>query len=161
MNRSEALPRYAWLNRRTPLRARSALRRSVPLRRSRLEAKPVRPAVPVDVRAVLEKRSGAVCELLACEGCLWSATDVHHRVTTKSGGRCGEVRDGHDRLANLLHGCRPCHEAVHQMGTRAFVAGWRVREGFDPAHIPVWYRGGGERWLDDLGGVHEDEEAGA
>lgn len=46
------------------------------------------------------------------------------------------------------------------MGAPAFTFGWRVREGADPAFQPLLYRGA-LRWLDDLGGVHDYEEAGA
>jgi hypothetical protein len=70
------------------------------------------------------------------------------------------ARAEHDRLADLLHGCRCCHEQVHEMGAPAFTFGWRVREGADPAFQPLLYRGA-LRWLDDLGGVHDYEEAGA
>jgi hypothetical protein len=153
-----SLPRYAWLNRRTRLRSRTPLHRRTPLCRTRLDAQAPRPAVPDDVRLALGERSEGRCEA-GLPGCRWYATDPHHRVTVKSGGRCCEAaRAELDRLCDLLHLCRRCHNWVHAMGTPAFDAGWRVHEGFDPATVAVVYRGT-PRWLDDVGGVH-DYEAG-
>jgi hypothetical protein len=155
MSRS-SLPRFHGKR----LRPGAAPRRRAAMRRSRLEPKPPRLAVPEDVFAALRERADGLCEIWAGAGCMGRGWVPHHRVTRKDGGRCSvAARKASDRLANLLLGCGWCHEEVHLIGRPAFDAGWRVRERRDPALVEVTYRGT-PRWLDDVGGVH-DYEAGA
>ena len=152
------MKRGGWLRTRTKLRAKKALVRRTGLRRSRLKAKPPRAAVPRDVRAALVKRSGGLCEIQLPGTCRVGASDPHHRITGKAGGRCSQdARLDHDRLADLLYVCRPCHDEVHRMGAGAFCLGWRVHEREDPSELVVLYRGE-PRWLNDLGGVHADPD---
>ena len=157
MKRGGFLPHRKWLNRRKRLRSGAPPVRRTPMRRSQLDPKPVRPAVPRDVRALVHDRAEGVCEVGLAQVCDWYGVEVHHRVTRKRGGRCSdEARAESDRLSDLLLACGLCHEAVHRAGRSAFYGGWRVHEGFDPAREPVLYRGDW-RWLDDLGGVHDFE----
>jgi hypothetical protein len=110
-----------------------------------------RPAVPPEVRGLLIARSGGWCEarLPMCAG---GATDSHHRISQKSGGRHGTARDRHNRLSNLLDLCRPCHAWVTGNPTAAGVYGLALKEGDEPTECPVAYRNA-VRYLADDGRV--------
>jgi hypothetical protein len=131
---------------------RAPLRRLTPLR-SRLVM------VPVDVRLAVEVRSGGVCEV-ARRGCLGAAREVHHRLARGSGGRRGSARLVSDSLANLLHVCRLCHDWSHLHPASAREAEWLLGGREVPAQLPLVYRGE-PAFLDDLGGVHAFDLAGA
>ena len=126
---------------------RTPVRRGAPLRRAA-------GAVPVEVRRVLAVRSGGVCEIGLVSVCLGQARDVHHRVRRGAGGRHGAARAASDRLSNLLHVCRSCHEWVHANPAVSRGAGWLLGLGFGvPGLAVVSYRGVWRR-LGDEGGVH-------
>lgn len=163
------------LARKTPLRAKTPLVRRTPLRqvsekkaatgqvkpalRASAPAKRLpTPAVPVDVRDALRVRSAGWCEI-AVPGCYGQATDPAHRVKQGMGGRKGAAKKANDRLSNVLHACRWCHDACHRAPAEAYRWGWMLREGQVPSQEPVLYRGR-LVFLDDAGGVH-DYEAGA
>lgn len=118
-----------------------------------------RPAVPQEVRAEVTVRSGGWCEaqLVACLG---RATEVHHRITQKAGGRKGAAKAKHDRLANTMHLCHICHAWVTQRPTEAGELGLALKEFQVPAQEPVLYRGE-MVYLDDFGGVHPYEDVSA
>lgn len=101
----------------------------------------------------LVERSQGWCEI-QLPGCWGVATDPCHRIGTKAGGRQGEAATHHDRLSNVLHGCRPCHDWQTASGNRlpAEAKGFVLREHQDTLAEPVRYRGA---WmlLDDEGGV--------
>lgn len=68
-----------------------------------------------------------------CEGCgKVQATQMHHRLHRSHGGD--------ERVTNLLHLCLTCHQSAHLDSDR-YVLGWAVRTGYNPALIPVLYRG--------------------
>lgn len=162
------------LQRRTPLAAGVAMLRRTPLAqvspRRIAEAiaagRPVRPAlksrphpaVPTDTRAALVARSGGVCEM-QLSGCLGRATDPSHRITTGMGGTFGAAKVEHDRLSDLIHACRRCHDWCHARDAESKDLGLRLNRWQDPTAEPVWYRGV-LSYLDDFGGVHDFEEVG-
>lgn len=74
------------------------------------------------------ERSFGLCEICAIR----QATQMHHRLHRSHGGD--------ERVTNLLHLCLWCHQAAHHDRLR-YAYGWAVRTGFDPALIPVDYRG--------------------
>lgn len=87
------------------------------------------------------KRSGGMCEWPACPE---PATDVHHRLNRKDGGRHGEMAERINGPAWLLHCCRFHHERV----TSAYGAvlaeakawGWVLTEGQNALQVPVLTR---------------------
>ncbi|MBX6357905.1 MAG: hypothetical protein IRZ05_18880 [Micromonosporaceae bacterium] len=131
------------------------LRRYVPLIRRRaikrtLMARRLRARVPDSVLAALTARSGGVCEMQLV-GCQGQATDPCHRIKRGIGGRHGAAKRLSDRLSNLVHGCRMCHDWCHARPAEAYDFGLMLREWQDPAVEPVLRRG---QWvlLDDDGG---------
>lgn len=138
---------------RTPLARRTPLTSTTQLRRTPLAAvsakaklaapKPRKrptPAVPVNIRTALRTRSGGVCEI-RLHLCAGQATDPHHRITQKAGGRKGAAKTTHDRLSNLLDACRACHQYVSVNPFEAYENGWSCKEGSATAAEPVLYRG--------------------
>jgi hypothetical protein len=118
------------------------------------------PAVPPARRKTLADRSGSWCEpQLAEAGCWGRATDPHHRITRKDGGRHGEAKERSDQLSGLVHACRPCHRWVHDHPAKARDLGLLLREHQIPAYEPVLYRGD-LVYLDDAGNKHSFEEVG-
>lgn len=100
-----------------------------------------RPAVPGSVRRALAARSNGVCEA-RLNACHYYATDPHHRISVKAGGRHGPAKAEHNRLSNLLHLCRPCHQWCTSRADReAYDIGLCLREHQRPDMEPVLYRG--------------------
>jgi hypothetical protein len=62
-----------------------------------------------DTRATILVRSGGVCEWPSC---MDRATDLHHRLNRKMGGRKGGRADQLNGAAWLLHACRYHHDRV-------------------------------------------------
>lgn len=90
---------------------------------------------------LLIARSGGMCEWSDCPQV---ATDKHHRLNRKNGGRHGEMRERLNGVAWLLHACRVHHAYVTSpFGRRRKVArdrGWLLEEHEDAAQVPVWTR---------------------
>lgn len=150
------LQRGAPLRRGGPLTRRTPLRAGVPAKRRRR----LRVSVPVAVAAALAARSGGRCEaVLVAAACWGRATERHHRITQKAGGRHGEAKAAHDRLSNLVHLCTPCHAWVTVNPAAAGELGLSLREWQSPPHEPVLRRGR-LAYLDDEGLVHDFEEVG-
>lgn len=152
------------MKRSSPLISRTPLRRYTPLR-AKGEPRPARPvSVPDAVRRLLVARSGGRCEL-ELPGCWVEAVEAHHRISRKMGGRAGAGKRGHDRVSNLIHCCQPCHGWVTGRPAESYGAGWSLREGQDPAQVPVVFGADVASarlvFLDDLGGVHPYEAAAA
>lgn len=117
------------------------------------------PAVPPARRKTLAERSKGWCEAqLPC--CLGRATDPHHRITRKDGGRQGEAKERSDRLSDLLHLCRCCHDWVHAYPAKARPLGLLLKERQIPSMELVAYRGE-PVYLTDVGDVLSNEEVGA
>lgn len=156
------------LQRKTPLVAKTGLRRSTPtqkaaesiqpgarksapMRRVAMAVKPPKPKLTPTQKRPLLARSDGQCEIGA-SGCMYFATDVCHRRGEKSGGRHGEAAELNDRLSNVLHGCRACHNFTGMWPRTAELNGWRLLETADPPTSPV-NRRGVRVLLDDEGGI--------
>lgn len=155
------------LERRTPLVAKTGLRRvtplqqqggreslsarAVPLKRSAIAKSAPKPKLTVVQKRPLLERSEGICEIGSAY-CEHFATDVCHRRGEKAGGRHGGAAVLNDRLSNVLFGCRPCHDFTHRWPKTAELNGWRLTELADPLTERVNRRGA---WvlLDDEGGV--------
>jgi len=99
-------------------------------------------------RLAVYRRSRAVCEVCGNRpGQSW-----HHRKNRSQGGRWTP--------ANGLHVCGDgttgCHGWIGANPAESYKNGWLVRSTFDPAAIPVRYRGR-LVLLDDDGGVTDVE----
>lgn len=160
------------LTRRTPLMAKSPLRRFTELRTSGLprQASGELPEggaprsrsrghrIAVDASKVVKARSGGRCEIRQVS-CWGAATQMHHRITQKSGGRHGAAARRSDRPSNLLHVCFWCHDVVTKSPGASRIVGHSLLEGQDPAKESVLYRGE-VMYLDDEGLVASFEKAG-
>ncbi len=152
MKRSGPLKRHKALTPKSPLRRLTELTRQAWDRKPSVpKPKRRRSAVPPATRDLLWHRSSGLCEL-GLDGCWRRATDPHHRITCKAGGRHRAARVRHDRLSNLLAGCRHCHDAVTSAhGPRLEEyrdTGLVLEEWQEPAEVPVtspallWLYGG-------------------
>lgn len=104
------------------------------------------------VRARVMARSGGFCEA-RISGCWDEASQLHHRRARGMGGSKDPRTGG---AANAAAVCLPCHDHLERHRTEARGLGWLVRQGADPAQVPVYrYR----QWvlLDDQGGVSPQE----
>lgn len=138
--------------RRTPLARRTPLKASTGLTAtSTAGARTRAPAVPGPTRDALQQRSWGWCEAQLF-GCQQGATDPHHRLPRKAGGRHGEAAEQIDQLSNLLHLCRACHWWVTTHPQEAYDMGLLLREHDNPAETPVPYRTV-PALLDDTGSV--------
>lgn len=100
------------------------------------------------VKARVMARSGGFCEVRAA-GCWDEGSQLHHRRARGMGGSRDPRSGG---AANALSVCLPCHAHAESNRDEARDMGWLVRQGVDPAVVPVFrYR----KWvlLDDNGGI--------
>ncbi|MCW2900135.1 MAG: hypothetical protein JWO67_2400 [Streptosporangiaceae bacterium] len=114
-----------------------------------------------DPAAVIEERSGRVCEI-QLEGCYGRAAEKSHRITQKAGGRHGAAKVRSDRPSNALDACSWCHLVITERPwlVDAKGNGWVLEEWQEPTQEPVLYRGE-PMYLDDAGGLWSLEEVGA
>ena len=98
------------LQRRTPLRARSAKRRAADVELARS-------------REIVQRRAGGLCEARWCwlDDCGYWGTEVHHVLPRAQGG-------GHEP-SNLLLLCSAHHRFAHQAGRRAYELGLLKKRG--------------------------------
>lgn len=93
------------------------------------------------VRRAVAKRSGGMCEW---PGCWAVATDVHHRLNRKDGGRHGPMRELINQPEWLLHACRMHHNLVTSpvglVRKLVMERGWLLLEGQDAAAVLVLTR---------------------
>lgn len=147
--------RRTGITRKTPLAPGKALPR-----RSRLASgKPAKrnPRHTGPSTAVLKAvvgRSGPMCEWPACRR---EATDSHHRLNRKAGGRHGEMHERINQAAWILRACRPHHQFVTspsgERREQVIEMGWLLLEGQDALLIPVITRHWpGPIWLNNDGG---------
>jgi hypothetical protein len=163
LQRKTPLVAKTGLRRVTPLQQRagreSLTARQVPLQRTAIARKPPKPKLTPEQKRPLIERSGGWCELRIEGVCLVVAHDVAHRIGEGMGGRKGAAAVENDRLSNVLHACRACHRRCHDYPATARGHGWMLRNGDNPPAEPVFYC---NRWvvLDDDGGVtpHRGEE---
>jgi hypothetical protein len=66
---------------------------------------------------------------------------VHHRLPRRLGGR-GPKGPDVNSPANLCVLCPSCHEHVESHREEAYTTGYLVREGQDPAKVPVLFASG-------------------
>jgi hypothetical protein len=102
---------------------------------------------------LLYLRSGRICEW---PGCVQPATEKHHRLNRKAGGRHGEARERVNGVAWLLHACHTHHAYVTSptgdQRQRALDMGWLLLEYQDALQVPVLTRHDDEPvWLDGDG----------
>lgn len=129
------------LTRRTRLEPGGPIARRVGLRaKSAPKKQRIKSAVPAGVRTRIDERSGGWCEMML-RFCIGRASQVHHRITVKAGGRRGEAKTRHDRLSNCVHACSMCHLDVTGDPKLAYESGLSLREYQDPALNPVLIRG--------------------
>lgn len=109
--------------------------------RAAVAVKPKRPRNTGPKRSVvslLKARSGGVCEWI---GCNRPATDKHHRLNRKAGGRHGQMAERINGVEWLLDACRLHHAYVtsaHGVALeRARRYGWLLLEGQNAATVPV------------------------
>lgn len=136
------------LRRRTPLRAKTGLRRTA-------ISRTVRSTGPtLSARKLLAERSGGRCEV-GLPGCWGTATDVHHRVNRQAGGRHGASRVRLNQLSALIHCCRLCHQWITTRPAWAADLGLSLRDWQEPHHEPVLLFAHAQIpvYLDDAGGV--------
>jgi hypothetical protein len=150
-------PPTSGLRRSTPLQQQagreSLSARQSPLKRSSIaKSAPKSKLTTVQKRPLLERSEG-VCEI-GTAYCAHFATDVCHRRGEKAGGRHGDAAVLNDRLSNVLHGCRTCHNFTGQWPKTAELNGWRLTELADPLAERV-NRRGRFVFLDDEGGVFD------
>ncbi len=155
MKRSE-LSRTTPLLRKTPLTSLTPLARSSLSRNAgpKLPAKPkrARDTGPSQrVRGLVALRSGGICEW---PGCGQQATDQHHRLNRKAGGRHGEMAERINQAAWLLHACRDHHRVVTspvgEARLQSLAMGWLLLEGHDALRVPAVTRHG-RVWLTNDG----------
>lgn len=132
------------LTRRTPLVARSVLKRTVLVAKA-APKKRVRSTGPHrDVVDLIYERAQYACEL--CGGPVGERRGVDHHLHHRRPRRAGGSRAADTNSpANLLLLCLPCHEVVETMRSEAYDGGWLLHDRQDPAAAPVLI--GAERWV--------------
>lgn len=117
---------------------RTALSRRSRLRRLAILGKRVYTGPSATVRAKVRARAGHCCEW---PGCGRVATDLHHRLNRKQGGRHGARREQLNQPAWLLYACRAHHEHVTSAHGLRLVdvraMGWVLTEGQDATEEAV------------------------
>lgn len=90
-----------------------------------------------EVRALIQARSGGICEIGDCPA---QAVHMHHR---RPRGLGGTSLLWVNKAANALHVCREHHEFIESHRVLAYVEGWLVRQNGDveAADVPVLRRG--------------------
>jgi hypothetical protein len=114
--------------------------------------------VPSEVKDLLRRRSGGLCEVgVKCSGRA-PGVDPAHREGKKSGGTS---KPWSNLASNLLWSCRACHDEIDN-GSPASAerSGLKIREGVArPWEIPVRHAARGWVLLDDAGGSRPAPEA--
>jgi hypothetical protein len=121
---------------------RTPLKRS-PMRRKRTYTGPTR-----SVAQIVFARSGGVCEF---PGCRAGATDKHHRLNRKAGGRKGARAEQINQAAWLMAACRHHHQWVTDNPFEAYQMGWLLHENEDAEDTHV-QTSDGPVLLDNRGG---------
>jgi hypothetical protein len=85
---------------------------------------------PKPVRDIITARAKGGCEI-----CFFAIPDqIHHRRPRGAGG---SKRADTNTASNGIAICAACHRMVESNRTEAFTNGWLVRQGHDPAAVPV------------------------
>ena len=75
--------------------------------------------MPGEVADAVIARSGEKCEARLSEACTGRGQQLHHRLRRSAGG-------GHT-VDNILHVCRPCHDAIHGSPAVSYQLGFLIR----------------------------------
>ena len=117
---------------------RNGLTRTSRLTRAAIVARHVYTGPSLKVRKLVRERSGGVCEW---PGCPLVATDYHHRLNRKMGGRYGARREQINSAAWIVHVCRQHHQDVTSAGGErlelARDTGWVLREHQMASEVPI------------------------
>lgn len=128
------------------------MERNAGLRRSPMKRGSRRTGPTNSIRAIVWVRSGGWCEI-GLPGCTRVATDIHHRLGRKAGGRKGDAAERINQPSNLIHACRSCHRVVTspvgEWRQEALDRGLIVLEHEVPAEVPCGLRTGPVYLLDD------------
>ena len=90
---------------------------------------------PRSVRDIVDRRANGACE--RC-GLASVAYQHHHR---RPRGMGGSTAPDTNLVSNALFVCVPCHNEIEANREDALKYGWLVRQGHDPAGVPVFRRG--------------------
>lgn len=143
--------------RRTALTRRTELRRTPIERRVREKASRTRRTIArrrqdtgptAAQRRVVAERAGYCCEVcgtrLAGVGGWTQPHSFHHRQPRGMGGTSRlDVHAAYCLLLLCGTGTTGCHGLIESSRAAAYPVGWLVRQGQNPAEVPVWVRGAG------------------
>lgn len=148
--------------RRTPLVATGTSGGEVPEGSDRKRCSRGRPTpFLADPAAIIRERSqGGWCEIHLPGECLGQGSQLSHRGGRQMGGRLGQARQLCDRPSNALWSCSRCHQVITEHPGRGYTYGWLLKRHMEPTQRWVLRRGA-PVFLDDFGGVHDYETAGA
>ena len=137
--------------RRTALTRRTQLRRTpMPRRKRELRVKQVatssgrRGTGPsTRTKQLVTDRAGYCCEICGLalhDGLVWrEAHSFHHRRPRGMGGTRDKAANSPANLLLLCgSGVTGCHGRIERERSTAYIYGWLVRQGDDPAQAPVW-----------------------
>jgi hypothetical protein len=82
------------------------------------------------VREQITRRANGMCEICF----FYAAEHIHHRRPRGAGG--SKAPDT-NTAANGIALCTECHTWVESNRTKALEVGWLVRQGHDPASVPM------------------------
>lgn len=86
-------------------------------------------------QAAVLLRDGGAC-VLGAPGCAHVATSPHHRLNRGMGG--APARNGLSNAAAICHVCNDGMESDAQTAALALQRGVKLRNGDDPARVPMW-----------------------
>jgi hypothetical protein len=115
-----------------------------------------------EVRGIVTRRAKHHCE--CCGGTLFVGFQSHHH--RRPSGMGGSSDAAAHTPQNVVHVCgrdnrTGCHGDIHQNPEQAREHGWLVRQGADPAKVPVLLWDGRPVLLDAAGGYEPYNEDGA
>lgn len=100
-------------------------------------------------KALIDARSGGVCEIMIPFVCTGRPQEYHHRRPRAMGGT---RRADANYASNGVHACRNCHQYAEIHRAEARVNGWLVSQHASPAEVGMLYRGATVLYLTDAGG---------
>lgn len=89
---------------------------------------------PKQVRDVIVRRSQGICERCAAA----PAVQIHHR---RARGMGGSKAADTNVASNGLAVCVSCHQQIEANRADSLKYGWLVRQGQEPAEVPVFRMG--------------------
>lgn len=101
------------LRRHTPLKPKSAIKRTPMVHAAKQGSKT---DFPAKVKEAVRRRSGGWCEFPRCTR---AAVAFHHRLMRSQGGP--------GTAENCMHLCTSCHTFVHAHPAQSYEEGWLLR----------------------------------